>query len=176
MHDAQLSLFGKTPPAVRLAHGGELRCHKRKLSRPWNSKQPVHVVLRSSAARGPWSLLGPTVREPIRTLALALAQRYGVRLYRYANAGNHLHMLVRAACKMAFQAFLGAFAGMTARLVTGAGKGNPVGKFWDSVAYSRIVSWGREFRSVDAYVQMNRDEALGLKPARARKRAPHPPR
>jgi hypothetical protein len=71
---------------------------------------------------------------------------------------------------MAFQSFLSAFAGMSARLVTGACKASPVGKFWDSVAYSRIVSWGREFRSVGAYVEMNDDEAHGLRPPRARKR------
>jgi hypothetical protein len=75
---------------------------------------------------------------------------------------------------MAFQSFLRAFAGMTARLVTRAGKGRPAGKFWDSVAYARVVSWGREFRSVGAYVKMNEDEARGLRPHRARKRAIRP--
>jgi hypothetical protein len=69
---------------------------------------------------------------------------------------------------MAFQSFLRVFAGMTARLVTGAHKGEPIGRFWDSVAYSRIVSWGREFRSVGAYVRKNEEEALGLRPPRAR--------
>lgn len=169
MLNAQLSLFGSGERPC-LAHGGDVRPRKRKVARPWDSKKPVHVVLRSSLARGPWSLLGPQIAGQIENMARMLACRCGVSLYRYANAGNHIHMLAHAPCRMAFHSFLKAFAGMTARLVTGAGKANPVGRFWDSVAYSRIVSWGREFRSVGAYVKKNEEEGLGLRPPRARKR------
>jgi REP element-mobilizing transposase RayT len=171
MQSSQLALFGKDVLQDRAsrAHGGAIGQHQRKVSRPWDSKKPVHVVLRSSLARGPWSLLGPEVAEEIRATARTLADRYGVSLYRYANAGNHIHMLAHAHSKMAFQSFLSAFAGLTARLVTGSSKGKPVGRFWDSVAYSRLVSWGRELRVVGAYVRKNEDEALGLRPPRPRK-------
>jgi REP element-mobilizing transposase RayT len=171
MPNHQLSLFGSKLPGEHpcLAHGGDVRNGKRKVPRPWDGKKPVHVVLRSSLARGPWSLLGAEIAGQVEKLARTLSSRCGVSLYRYANAGNHIHMLARAPCRMAFQSFLSAFAGLTARLVTGASKAKPVGRFWDSVAYSRIVSWGREFRSVGAYVKKNEEEALGLRPPRARK-------
>jgi REP element-mobilizing transposase RayT len=97
-----------------------------------------------------------------------LAQKYAVRVYEFANAGTHVHLLVRAKCRLALQNFLRTFAGITARLVTGARRGHPVGKFWDTLAYSRIVQWGREFFRVRAYVVQNELETLKYIPYQKR--------
>jgi REP element-mobilizing transposase RayT len=91
-----------------------------------------------------------------------LASRTGVRVYEYANVGNHVHLLVRAKHRSAFQRFLRSFAGVAARLITGARRGRSVGRFWDRLAYSRVVSWGREFRCVREYVIRNELEFLGV--------------
>lgn len=48
-------------------------------------------------------------------------------------------------------------------LVTGARKGRPVGRFWTGLAYSRVVEWGREFKSVTRYVLLNAFEALSTR-------------
>ena len=106
----------------------------------------------------------------------ALARRYDIRVYEFANAKNHLHLLVRARRRDCFQAFLRAFAGMVARLVTGARRGHPVGRFWDELAYSRVVQWGREFFEVRRYVIKNEDEARGLVRYTMRARRPSPTR
>jgi len=171
MRNRQLTLFAGSLPRERrcLAHGGNVRKRKRKIARPWNSALPVHMVLRSSRARGQWSLLENEVFGRVAQLARVLAARFGVVLYRYANSGNHIHILARAPSRPSLQSFLRVFAGQTAQLVTHAAKGRPIGKFWDRIAYSRIVSWGREFRCVGAYVKMNEHEALGLRPPRGRK-------
>jgi hypothetical protein len=101
-----------------------------------------------------------------------LARQYGLRVYEFANAGNHLHILVRARRRVHLQHFLRAFAGIVARRVTGAEKGRPVGKFWDLLAYSRIVTWGRDFVGVRAYVIGNEVERRrappGIVPLRGR--------
>jgi hypothetical protein len=47
-------------------------------------------------------------------------------------------------------------------LITGARKANPAGKFWDHLAYSVIVNWGRHFRKVTDYVIKNLFEAAGV--------------
>jgi hypothetical protein len=73
-------------------------------------------------------------------------------------------MLVRARCRLALHGFLRAFAGLAARIVTGAGKGRPVGRFWDWLAYSRVVEWGRDFFGVRGYVLKNELETLGYLP------------
>jgi len=77
-----------------------------------------------------------------------LSQRHGVKVFEYANGGDQIHLLLRAKSRVGFQAFLRAFAGLTARLVTGAKKGKPSGKFWDALTYSRVLAWGKEFDMV----------------------------
>jgi REP element-mobilizing transposase RayT len=124
----------------------------------------MHVVLRSTRARGPWSLRRKEADHRIRSTMRALAQRYDLKVYEFANAGNHIHMLVRARKRDLFQAFLRAFAGIIARQVTGARRGRPIGRFWDDLAYSRILHWGREFSLVGDYVVQNELEARGLIP------------
>jgi REP element-mobilizing transposase RayT len=179
MQNRQLALFDKgrlgSPPV--LEHGGDVRLGQRKIARPLDTKRPLHIVLRSSRAKRAWSMLRPELAARIRRKAGSLARRYDVRLYRYANVGNHIHVLATVRSRLALQSFLRVFAGATARLVTGARKGRPVGRFWDRLAYSRIVLWGREFSSVSAYVRQNQDEALGLRPyvERTRRRFAHSP-
>ena len=46
-------------------------------------------------------------------------------------------------------------------LVTGARKGNPVGRFWDQLAYSRVLTWGRQFKVLQNYIAKNTVEAFG---------------
>ncbi len=169
----QLSLFRtlgcETP---RVEHGGDVRLRRRKLTRPIDTRRPLHVVLRSTRARGAWSLRARTNDGVIRATLRRYARRYAVRIYEFANAGNHLHLLVRPTCRIGLQNFLRVFAGVSARLVTGARKGRPVGRFWDFLAYSRIVQWGRDFFGVRTYVKENELEPRGS--IRRRSRGPSP--
>src|SRR5262249_6076303 len=102
-----------------------------------------------------------THRNAIALLMHRLATRYDVRVYQYANAGNHLHLLLRAPRRESLRAFLRAFAGLVARAVTGARKGAPSGRFWAWTAYSRLLTWGREFSAVRRYVFYNEIEGDG---------------
>ena len=153
---AQLSLF-----KPRLEHGGGLRARKRKLERPIDPKRPLHLTLHSSRARRAWSLLNPRHRFWIEDQAHATGKKHGVKVYRFANVGNHLHLLVKTPTRAAFQAFLREISGRIAMRVTEARKGNPVGRFWDELAYSRVVSWGRDFENVTRYFIKNLFESIG---------------
>src|SRR5208283_2021370 len=112
----------------------------------------IHIVLRSSRAQGAWSLLHAKNRSHVDALARRIASNHGIRLYRYANVGNHMHLLVKTPTRHAFQRFLKDLAGSVAILVTGARNSNPLqGRFWDRLAYTRIVSWGRDFKNIELY-------------------------
>jgi REP element-mobilizing transposase RayT len=157
----QLRLF---PVAIRrelerTEHGGDFRRHRRKLERPVSTRRSMHLTLHSIRARGAWSLLRHerTVGEALR----ACARRSGVRVYEFANVGSHLHLLVRARKRKDFQAFLRSFAGIVARKVTRARRGRPLrgGRFWSSLAWSRVVTWGRDWMTVRHYIFRNRIEA-----------------
>ena len=41
-------------------------------------------------------------------------------------------------------------------------------KFWDGLAYTRLVTWGRELNAVRAYLNKNGIEAIGFRGARLR--------
>jgi REP element-mobilizing transposase RayT len=175
---AQLKLFARQAPrgAPLLEHGGDIGVGKRKIARPVDTRRPLHIVLRSSRARRSWSMLRPEIAPHIRRAIASLARRYDVRVYRHANVGNHIHLLATVRSRPALQSFLRVFAGVTARLVTGARRGRPVGRFWDRLAYSRIVLWGREFRTVGIYVRKNVAEARGFRPHAPRLRRGEQPR
>jgi len=105
-----------------------------------------------------------------------------VRIYQYANSGNHLHLLLRAKTRRGFQRFLRTFSALVPRIVTGAKKGMPIvardpkghGKFWDALAYTRIASWGRHFFNGRYYVIRNELEAEGAVSYRPRRKPLRP--
>ncbi|MBI3557763.1 MAG: transposase [Deltaproteobacteria bacterium] len=154
----QISLPGF---ATRLDHGGEIRKGKRKLARPVDTKRPMHLVLRSTRAKGRWSLLAPGNGRVVRRLVFELAAPSEVRVYDFANSGNHIHLLVRARTRKGFQRYLRALTGLLARRITGARKGRRVGRFWDALAFSRVVAWGRDYHQAKKYLGLNRIEAMG---------------
>ena len=174
---------GKTPvleepsfgPEVEAQHGGPTRTGQRKTSRPLEPSLPLYLALRSSRARGKWSLQRPTTEARINEILRELAQRHGVKVFEYANGGDQIHLVLRARSRPGFQAFLRAFAGLTARLVTGAKKGKPSGKFWDALTYSRVLAWGKEFDQMRELVARGDLDALEplLRPKK-RSRAPSP--
>src|SRR5262249_40360358 len=141
---------------------GETRLGRRKLARPIDVRRPLHVVLRSSRARGGWGLRTRRNERLVSGTLRRFATRYRIRVYEVANVDNHVHILLRTPSRRELQDFLRTFAGVTARLVTKANKNRPVGRFWDFLSYSRVVAWGRDFRGIRTYVVENRLEALGL--------------
>jgi len=151
----------------RNEHGHEIRIGQRKLSRPFDPTKALHLVLRSEKAKGGWSFLKPQNKKKINDLLNNYAEKCNVRIYRYANSGNHLHLLLNAQSKKGFQRFLRTIAALIPRLVTGAKKGNPLkGKFWDGLAYSKLVTFGRQFKNTSNYVFRNTLEAFGVIPPR----------
>ena len=132
-------------------------------------------MLRSSKARGELSMLRPRHCNHIRSLLEKLQKRRNVRVYRYANVGNHLHLLIRARRREDWQAFIREFSGGVAMIVSGAKKGAALKRnhaagtpesakrgFWDDLVYTRLVTWGRDFKGVAEYVCKNLWEGMGV--------------
>ncbi|MCC7440543.1 MAG: transposase [Bdellovibrionales bacterium] len=172
---AQLSLFRGSlarATALKPVHGGEESLGRRKARRPLDPRRPVHVTLRSERARGRFSLLAPRVRFTVKKLVLRAAERHRVHVLRFVNVGNHMHVLVKAPTREAFQNFLRQAAGHVAQAVTGARKGAPCAgrhseasaprRFWDALAYSRVVKTPHEELGLQRYFLKNLAEALGL--------------
>ena len=132
-------------------------------ARPISIKKPIHLVLKSSLATGELSFLRTCRVDRIEKLVSRIGKIQGVKVYRYANSGNHLHLVVLPRSKVAFRSFLRAIAGLIARVTLGAERGKAKGiKFWDARPFTRIIEWGKEFDIVSRYVQQNILEAIGF--------------
>lgn len=154
----QLNLFKSEK--VRRLHGGEVGLGKRKLRRPIDTKNPIHIVLRSEKAKGRLSLLN---HQAFIVKCLGeFSRKFRISIYEKAIVGNHIHLLIRGKTRSEIQNFFRTVAALIARQVTGAKKGNPFGKFWSRLLFSRLLSsWGKEFETVKAYIIKNTLEALG---------------
>ncbi len=145
--------------------GGNHGVGKRKCRRPVVTKRPMHLVLKSSVARGRYSLLHRKNSKFISQLVASLSARWAVRVFEFSNNGNHLHLLIQARDRKGFRGFVRGLSAMTVRHVTGTEKGRPFGKrFWDSIPFTRIVAWGRSFLLAKNYVVQNQMEAAGVVP------------
>lgn len=153
----QLSLVPKTWAMHHFSFGASLLkgAHPKK-KRPFRSKLPMHLVMKSSVAVGSKSFL--RFNSVIEAHLEILAKRHGVRLFAASNGGNHLHLLIQAPSRESLNAFTRGVTGRIAQLV--AGDSVMKGAFWDARPFSRLVSAGRDFRNVCRYLGLNSMESL----------------
>lgn len=149
--------FWQAPPKD---HGGDLRKGKRKSLRPIATDRPLLLTFKSEKAKGKWSFLRR--EREVQAEVYEAAERFKVKIRRYANVGNHLHIVVQAKRRWQIQSFLRVLPQSVMFLITGARKGNPIGKFWTQLVWSRIVEWGRDWRNVCRYIDKNLWEAAGV--------------
>ena len=157
----QLSRTGLLPRSI---HGGLESRGKRKTPRPFSPKAPIHIVLKSKRAQGMWSLNHRKNQAKITGMVYVYANRFRVHVYRFANVGNHIHLLVKASDRKDLADYLRVLAGRIAITVSGARKYTKrIGKFWDNLCWTRLVKWGKDFHFVDRYVFANELEAIDRK-------------
>lgn len=195
--------------SARRFFGGELLYNRRKSRRPFSTREPLHLVLRSSWGRGMNSFLQKRNKKAIEKIIQFAALKYGIRIYEKAIVGNHIHLLVRCKCKKSYHAFISVISGQIASHVmrylsyknfkkyfsntsyannfqrssknAGGGqhqqrrykrqqihKQSKGQQFWDFRPFSRIVTWGLDFRNCLRYVNKNMLEAEGYIPLQPR--------
>ena len=159
---AQLDLKGPT------THGGEYSKGKRKKQRPISIKKSMHIVMKSSKAKGSYSLRAIHHKTKVEELIWRYAKRFHIKIYRFSVNFNHIHFVLKAKRREHLQNFLRTTAGLIACFILKAKKGIKKGKFWNLLAFSRIVEWGKAFRIAMAYLLQNELEASGLIPYKVR--------
>ena len=101
----------------RKEHGGVLSFRSRRGRRPLSTKHALHLTLRSDFAYGARSLLKH--QKLINYVGKKFSRRFGVRIYRQAICGNHLHLLLRGTTREGLQNFFRVFAGHIAQQILG---------------------------------------------------------
>ena len=152
--------------SIKKFGGDLLKNSNPKAARPISTKKSMHLVLRSSKAIGAHSLL--KANTAIFEVISRQSKKFGVKVYRYANGGNHLHLIILPRSRKAYQDFIRAVSGLIARLILKAQKGSPKLnensqlKFWDKRPFTRLVEWGKDFSRTSDYLLQNTLEAIGF--------------
>lgn len=143
----------------RHTHGGPQAKGQRKLARPLDPQKPVHLILKSSHARGNLSLLGAHNQLVVAKIVEKWAAKFHVKIHGLENMGNHLHIVASFPKREFFQDFLRTITAMIARAVTGSRRGKPFGKrFWDRMAFTRVITGARDQRGMNNYLNKNAAE------------------
>lgn len=159
---SQLSLY--IPETKNTVFGGSRLKSNPKTARPVSRKNAMHFVLRSRHATGTRSMRYGKYRAAVDNIIMKQAKKCGIRIYRYQNVGNHLHILLRVHDRRLLAKFLRAISGLIARAILSCERGSPsrIKQFWDGRPFSRIVEWGRAYKTALHYLEKNRLQALGF--------------
>lgn len=150
------------------AYGGVLRkVLKGRGARPLATKSTMHLVLRSSRAKGPWRFQAN--RNKWLPIVRKFAQKYGVKILGHGDPGNHIHLHVQLSNRHAYKRFIRAVTSAIAMAITGASRWKKINfKFWDYRPFTRVVIGRRGFLAARDYVLINKLEAQGVEREDAR--------
>ncbi len=159
-----------TDPRFKRAspHGGE---HSRRaqfrVKRPLSTRDSMHIVIKSSLAKGKHSFRGENLKT-VNQLVTRVSHHYGVKIQRYANSGNHLHLIVHCRNRTMLERWMKILPQRLMFLVTKLTKNTSLFKligrknFFDYRPFSRILVGRRSFRYCANYVEKNILEVEGL--------------
>lgn len=126
----------------------------------------MHLVLRSSKAKGDWSFRRPQHRRKIIEILDRFGEKYGVRRQSYANVGNHLHLQIQLTNRATYKPFIRAVTAAIAMAVTGINrwtvKSGKKLRFWDYRPFTRIVVGYRALLTLKDYILINNLEGFGV--------------
>ena len=156
---AQKNLF----KVARSEHGGERQ--RRHSARPIHTRRNMHLILKSSRARGDWSFSSPQNRQKTNEILEKFSRKHGVRVLDRADAGNHIHLTIQIKNRFLYRPFIQALTSALMMAITGTSRwSKPLGakKFWDHRPYSRIVAAGKKaFETLRDYLEINRLQGRG---------------
>ncbi len=161
MKSKQLSLFENSLEGRRYGrteYGGARAKGFRKLERPLSTKKWIHLVLKSDKAVGSLSFLNLKNKATVENLIKSKAKKFGVLIAELVNVGNHFHLKVKITSRESFGQYLRSVTSLIARTVTGAKRGKRFGRFWQGLAYTRILKTALEELRLRVYFNANRIE------------------
>lgn len=116
--------FDKKAFRNELRFGGALmkKTKGRLGHRPVSTRAPMHLVLRSSKAKGRFGFGYQSNLKKVNEIVRKTCAKYGVKLIEYSNNYNHLHLLVKFPSRAVYLRFIRSLTGHLALAVTGANR------------------------------------------------------
>ncbi len=139
--------------------------------RPLDTKNTMHLILKSSKAIGPWSFRSSSNEKRIKEIIRKFSSKFGVKILSLANVGNHLHFQIKLTNRFTYAPFIRAVTAAISMAVTGhnrwhstVGKNKTkLKKFWDYRPFSRVVFGRQGFLTLRDYININQLEGFGFK-------------
>jgi REP element-mobilizing transposase RayT len=154
--EKQLQFDGKGMGKPGDAFGGSLLRGNPRSARPLDSKLPIHLTLRARRS----VLRLPKTFAKVEGLIESIAKKYGVKIYKRANVGNHLHLVLQMNTWL-WPKFIRELTGRIAQVIRELGVSIENG-FWRYRPHTRIVrGWKKAFQLALEYVGLNQLEAEG---------------
>ena len=135
--------------------GGELLVNIRKSQRPLSLKKPIHLVLRSDTVK----LFNPN-NTNLEKLIYRVAGQFQIRVYDLALNWNHIHAIIKIKDRKDYVRFIRALTSLIAVKIKSIIK--DLKAVFTLRPFTRILEWGRDFKSTQDYVYQNQLEAFGL--------------
>lgn len=137
--------------------GGSTLKSNPKGKRPLSTKLPIHLTLRARRS----VLRLPKTYKFVSQEIERVAKKHGIKIYRFANVGNHLHLLIRVGRIPAWARFI---RELTGRIAQGLALLQvEVKDFWMYRPHTRVASnWGRAFKTLCEYIKLNQWEGRGV--------------
>jgi len=133
--------------------GGSLLKSHAKVKRPLESKLPIHLVLRSRKS----VLLLYKNQGRVQACIDRVFKKHGVKLYKMANVGNHIHFVLKIPRRRYWAGFIRELTGRIASIAGVRGE-----RFWSQLPFTEIVGgWRTAFKEVLQYVTLNQWQADG---------------
>jgi REP element-mobilizing transposase RayT len=130
-----------------------------KRKRPLDSKLPIHLTLRANQS----GMRAPNTHVGVNRIATSVARKYHVKLYEYANVGNHIHAVIKIPHAQAWAGFIRELTGRIALYMKLKGRAIKEQRFWKYRPHTRLVQgWQQAFRTAKQYVVLNQLEAEGF--------------
>lgn len=104
----------------------------------------------------------PKTYKVVRECIDTTAKKYGVRVYKDANVGNHLHLVIKLHRIGLWAPFIRELSGRIAQQLEGLLNLDLKVSFWKFRPHTRIVrGWKKAFRIALDYIYLNQMEAEG---------------
>ncbi|MEZ0393371.1 MAG: transposase [Pseudobdellovibrionaceae bacterium] len=135
--------------------GGELLKGKRKAKRPLSTKQPLHLILKSCE-----KLVFVPTNLSLEKLIHSQAQKFNLKIYELAINWSHIHLIIKIKERENYNQFIRSLCSiLTAKI---RAQRPHLKTLFVLRPFTRIISWGRDFKSVVNYLILNQMEAQGL--------------
>ena len=145
--------------------GGSLLLGRRKSKRPLSTKHPLHLILKANQK----GLFNPGNRL-LENLIRSQCAKFNIQVFDFALNWSHIHLLIRIRDRQDYIKFI---RSLTSILASKIRQSKPdLTEIFTLRPFTRIITWGRDFRNALSYQVLNQLESLNLI-TRKKKKSPN---